>query len=294
MSDNDPIGKLSFEGRLASLDEEILRVNASHEKAGSVALLFSGEPVFGSRSIDAAFATSVVKSFQELVTKQISSTEFGVLGARGPMRERTASALSIKELVRGSLGFILEENGQNGHLTDTPVKKAIDEITVVIEQASAERSNDFETTIESLDPRLLVTLREFFKVLDDNRATVRIVEDERDSSLDSNAIKRGRVRVETTEVKDIEGEVVIGELLGLLPDSRRFEMKLTGSGEVIRGTVVAELANNWLTLIEKPDERLVGEVWRTKMKIREVTERNRPTRRHYLLQALIERQPGEV
>lgn len=288
LSDKDPIGRLSFEGRLAVIDDEIRRIDSSHERTGSVALLFSGTPVFGSRSIDADFATTVVRSFQDLVAKRIAAEEFGRLGSRGRIPERTASALSIRELVRGSVGFILEENSQNGQITDTPIKKAIDEVTAVIEQASAENADAFASTVETLDARLLVSLREFFKTLDDGGASVRIVENDRDAKLDATAVKRARDRVETTEVEDMDDEIVSGELLGLLPDSRRFEMKLANTSELIKGTVAAGLAVRWLELIELPDQKLVGRVWRTKMKIREIRERNRPKRRLYSLLGLLD------
>lgn len=288
LSDKDPIGRLSFEGRLAAIDDEIRRIDSSHERTGSVALLFSGTPVFGSRSIDADFATTVVRSFQDLVAKRIAAEEFGRLGSRGRIPERTASALSIRELVRGSVGFILEENSQNGQITDTPIKKAIDEVTAVIEQASAENADAFASTVETLDARLLVSLREFFKTLDDGGASVRIVENDRDAKLDATAVKRARDRVETTEVEDMDDEIVTGELLGLLPDSRRFEMKLANTSELIKGTVAAGLAVRWLELIELPDQKLVGRVWRTKMKIREIRERNRPKRRLYSLLGLLD------
>ena len=288
LSDKDPIGRLSFEGRLAVIDDEIRRIDSSHERTGSVALLFSGTPVFGSRSIDADFATTVVRSFQDLVAKRIAAEEFGRLGSRGRIPERTASALSIRELVRGSVGFILEENSQNGQITDTPIKKAIDEVTAVIEQASAENADAFASTVETLDARLLVSLREFFKTLDDGGASVRIVENDRDAKLDATAVKRARDRVETTEVEDMDDEIVTGELLGLLPDSRRFEMKLANTFELIKGTVAAGLAVRWLELIELPDQKLVGRVWRTKMKIREIRERNRPKRRLYSLLGLLD------
>ena len=288
LSDKDPIGRLSFEGRLAAIDDEIHRIDSSHERTGSVALLFSGTPVFGSRSIDADFATTVVRSFQDLVAKRIAAEEFGRLGSRGRIPERTASALSIRELVRGSVGFILEESSQNGQITDTPIKKAIDEVTAVIEQASAENADAFASTVETLDARLLVSLREFFKTLDDGGASVRIVENDRDAKLDATAVKRARDRVETTEVEDMDDEIVTGELLGLLPDSRRFEMKLANTSELIKGTVAAGLAVRWLELIELPDQKLVGRVWRTKMKIREIRERNRPKRRLYSLLGLLD------
>jgi hypothetical protein len=289
LDDDDPVGRLSFGARLSSIEEQIQRVAALHETSGSVALLFAGGPVHGSRSIEADFATSVLKSFQDLVTKRIAGDEFGRLGSRGRVPERTPSTLAIRDLVRGSVGFVLEEHSANSELADTPVKKAIDDVTVIISQAAAESEEAFEASVETLDPRMLVSLRDFFRALDDGAASVRIVEDERDASLDLQAVHRARVRVEATEVEDLESETVVGELLGLLPDSRRFEMKLLDSGEVIRGAVAASLATRWLELIELPDEKLVGQQWRTKMRIREIRERNRPPRHLYTLLGLIER-----
>lgn len=289
LSDRDPIGRISFSARLASIEEEIRRLQDQHDFVGSVALMFSGGPVYGSRSIDTIFSASVLKSFQDLVAKRISSEEFGALGTRGRIPERTASALSIRELVRGSVGFVLEETATNTALVDTPIKKAIDDVASVITQAAAESDDEFEESIETLDARMLVSLRDFFRALDDGGAAVRIVESDRDSTLDSQAVKRARSRVDSTEVQDTESEAVIGELLGLLPDSRRFEMRLQETGEVIRGTVAVALATRWLELIEMPDEKLVGQVWRTKMKVREVRERNRPPRHLYSLLGLIER-----
>lgn len=289
LGDTDPIGRLSFGSRLAEIEAQIQRLAGAEETTGSVALLFSGAPVYGSRSIAADFATTVIKSFQDLVTKRVASEEFGTLGARGRVPERTPPTLAIRELVRGSVGFVLEEHSPNAELVATPVKKAIDDVTGLISRAAAESDDEFEASVETLDHRMLVSLRDFFQALDDEGAAVRIVEETKDASLDSAAVHRARVRVETTEVEDTESETVTGELLGLLPDSRRFEMKLSDTGEVIRGTVAAALATRWLELIEGPNEKLVGQVWRTKMRIREVRERNRPPRNLYTLLGLLER-----
>lgn len=289
LGDEDPIGRMSFGSRLATIDAEIQRLAGAEVTTGSVALMFSGRPVHGSRSIETEFASNALQSFQDLVKKQIAGEEFGRLGTRGKVPERTSSTLVIRELVRGSIGFLLEEYSENEELADTPIKKAIGEVTSIISDAAAESDEQFEHSVETLDPRILVSLRDFFQNLDEGAAAIRIVEDSRDESLDAQAVHRARLRVEATEVRDIESESVIGEILGLLPDSRRFEMKLLDTGELIRGSVAAALAARWLELIELPGEKLVGKVWRTKMRIREIRERNRPPRNLYTLLNLIER-----
>lgn len=286
---DDPVGKISFGARLASIESRLAALAQQEDHTGCVALLFAGAPVLGSRSISADFASTIIKTFQDLVTRRISAEEFGRLGSRGRVPERTASSLAIRELVRGSVGFVLEESAINAALADTPVKRAITEITELIGQAAAESDEFYERSVETVDPRLLISLRDFFRALDDSDAVVRIVENERDASLDKLAVHRARLRVDATEVEDTESDAVTGELLGLLPDARKFEMKLSGSGDVIRGTVVAALATRWLELIEQPNERMVGQTWKAKMRIREIRERNRPPRRLFTLLDLIER-----
>ena len=286
---DDPIGNISFNARLAAIDEKINRLMATHETTGSVALMFAGGPVIGSRSIEAGFATTILKSFQDLVTKRIAGDEFGRLGTRGRLPERIHSTLSIRELVRGSVGFVLEENSANGELSDTSVKKAIQDVATIISRTANESQRAFEESVETLDPRMLVSLGEFFRTLDDGEASVRIVEGERDDLLNKQAVHRARIRIDETEVIDTESNEVIGELLGVLPEGRRFEMKLRDNGQVIKGTVSASLAIGWPELMEQQDKKLVGQVWRTKMRIREIKDRKGPPRNLYSLLGLIER-----
>jgi hypothetical protein len=91
------------------------------------------------------------------------------------------------------------------------------------------------------------------------------------------------------DIRDEESEQVVGELVGILPGSRRFEMKLLATGEIIKGTVAANVAPTYLTSIETPGQTpVVGRIWRAKMRIREITERNKEPRRLYTLIGLLE------
>ncbi len=92
------------------------------------------------------------------------------------------------------------------------------------------------------------------------------------------------------EIKDTESDTVTGELLGLLPGGRRFEMRLRGSNEIIRGSVAAAFTESYLELIEGPQPQggIVGRQWRAKMRIREIRERNKPPRKLYYLIGLLE------
>lgn len=123
---------------------------------------------------------------------------------------------------------------------------------------------------------------------DEKRATVRIVESDREVSLDVPAVHRGRQRIDAIQITDSVSEEIVGELLGLLPGSHRFELRLP-TGEIIKGSVSAEVGLLYLSLIETPDESPVGRLWRTKMRIREVQERNKLPRKLFTLVGLVER-----
>lgn len=280
----DVLGRSSFESRLADINAELAKIDERLETVGSVALMFGGAPVWGSRAVDAEFATQVLDNFQALVTTRVALDELGSLGERGPLPTRTDSSLAITEIVRGSVGFLLEENSRNTQLADSAVKFAIEDVTKLVTKTAAESETEFEEAVGALDSRLVVSLRNFFQTLDKAGATVRIVEDEHDAALDSPAIHRGRERMEATQSEDTESEQIKGELLGLLPDSRRFEMRLLGGDEVIKGPVAASLANLYLG----PHSDISGRKWRMKMKIREIRERNKPPRKLYTLIGLME------
>lgn len=66
-------------------------------------------------------------------------------------------------------------------------------------------------------------------------------------------------------------------------------MRLAGSTDVIRGSVVAAYATRYLELIEGPHGDIVGQTWRTKMRVREIRERNKPPRKVYTLIGLLEK-----
>jgi len=288
ISDDDPLGRRSFEARLADIETQLVEIEETAESCGVVALMFGGEPVQGSRSIDAGFASEIVSTFQELVSKKIAADEFGKLGTRGRVPLHIHTNLAITDLVRGSVGFVLEEVGSNHELAETVVRKNISEITVVIAKTASENSDDFEQAVESLDHRLLLSLQEFFRILDERHATVRIVADVHAALLDSQAVRRGRERVDMTEIIEDESETMIGELLGLLPESRRFEMRLESSGEIIKGSVATAVSPIYLQLIEAPNGGVVGRKWRVKMRTREVRERNKAPRKLFVLLGLLE------
>ena len=120
---------------------------------------------------------------------------------------------------------------------ESPLKHVVDEVIDLIYQTSAPDEEAFNSFVEAVDPRVLASLRTFFQILDNEGATMRIVEDQREFSLPRESIARARSRTDTIEI--FETEKLFGGKFYLLPESRKFELHLQ-DGDFIRGSVASE------------------------------------------------------
>lgn len=284
----DPIGELQFTQRRKEIEETIHQLAATPEHTAGVALFFGGRPVVGSKGISAEFAGKVLESFQDLITKRFATFEVGALGQRGPAPFKPDTHMLVTDVARGSFGFVLEESAANASLTDTAVKHTLDELTELVTRVASPDDKLFESAVENLDPRMLGSMRTFFRNLDDAGATIRIVEGDRDQSLTYSDVQRARLRIETMEITEKETDSLVGELIGLLPEHRKFELRLADTGELIYGSVSQEFTKGLLRDLMAKPSTVLGKLWRTKMNIREVRERNRPPKHSYTLLGLLE------
>lgn len=104
---DDVLGRLGLQSRREEIQQELGALRANPETVASIALMFGGRPVLGSRGIEAAFASEVVAKFQDLVTNVWGTAEGADLPARGPVPDREQSQLHITSLLHGSGRFSL-------------------------------------------------------------------------------------------------------------------------------------------------------------------------------------------
>jgi len=280
---NDLVGVLQYGIRRDELLKQIEEVSQTYEPQASVALFFGGKPVLGSRGIMVDFAGAVLETFQEIISKRFAETESGHMGSRGPVPLSSNTNLMVTGIAKGSFGFILDELNDQTSLCDTSLKVVVDDVSKLIEHIAAPDEEDFEQATEELDKRTLKALREFFKSLDSQGATIRIVEGLREFSLDSHAIHRGRVRTEATSINEKE-EPLAGVIMGFLPEHKTFELRLP-DGEVIYGTASKDAAIEYATYLKTLEDPLNVE-WQTHMQIREVTALRREPKVVYKLLGL--------
>jgi hypothetical protein len=284
-AEEDPIGHMQYSERLAAVREELQALGTDQDLVASVALFFAGRPVVGSRGIRADFAGRAVEIFQDVVSKRFAANEVGDLGARGPVPLRVNSDLLLTNVARGSFGVILEESVDTLPLAQTQVKVVLDEVVASMRAAADEDGSDFEQMLETIDSRYLRSLGEFFELLDDEDATVRVVEGDVDQQLSTAEIHRARERTGAAQIDERDDNVLVGTLY-LLPGPRRFELILDG-GDSVSGTVSSEFATEHLEAL-RAASAVVGRRWRVRTRARTVTRANRAPKTTYKLLGLIE------
>lgn len=283
--DDDPVGWLQLSSRKADIENELAQLEAAPETRAAVALFFGGRPVLGSRGIAANFAGKAIDRYQDLLAKRYVALESGPLGDRGPVPQHANAQMLMTEVARGSFGFVLEEASETTSLVDTPLKQVVDEISDLIYRLSAMDETGFEVVAETLDDRLLASLKEFFKLLDDGGATLKLVEGRKEYVLQREDVERARA--DSMEIGEREQEET--GVVYLLPDSRRFELHPTEAGLVRRGTITADCLKELRGETATIPPEVIGRPWRVRLKVREVRQRSGAAKVSHTLTRLIER-----
>ena len=246
LGDEDVMARFGLEARLEELQTVIAQLGAAPEEpTASAALFFGGRPVLGSRGIESEFGGAAITRFQDLVAKMLAH-ETGSLGMRGVVPNKGAATLHITNIVRGSFGFLLEEVQPQQQLMDTALKNAVNEATRLLDAFGEPDEEQFRSAVETIDQRVLGTAREFFDLLRQNGATLRLVAGETDRSFGADAVARAAERATTTTVEDVP-EIIRGQLAGVLPDAHQFEFRASQERGIIRGKVDRTLSVEELT-----------------------------------------------
>jgi hypothetical protein len=277
---NDPIGIIQYEQRKGIIEKEILALRGTEMHHASLALYFGGKPVFGSRGIAADFAGKALEEFQEIVSRQFAKNEIGPLGERGKIPMKDVTTLMVTGVAQGSFGFLLDELNDQTQFIDTTLKEMVSQVLRIIESAGALNEAEFEEAADTLDPRTLSALKDFFTDLDSSGATIRLVDDLRDVSLDEVAVRRARARMEATQIDEEDSEIT-GKLMGFLPEHRRFEISMQ-SGEMIYGSATKESTAQFSVTLTN-NNPAIGKRCIAKVKKRTVRPVNRPPRLVYRL-----------
>lgn len=236
LGEEDAMSRFGLEARLKELKQNIANFEtAEDEPTASAALFFGGRPVVGARGIESEFGGAAVTRFQDIVAKVLAH-ESGGLGQRGIVPNKGASTLHITNIVRGSFGFLLEEVQPQQQMVSTSLKDAVQEATRLLDAFGEPDEEQFRSAVETIDQRVLGTAREFFDLMRQNGATLRLVAGDIDQSFGVDAVARAAERATSTTVEDTE-ERTRGQLAGVLPDAHQFEFRAGADRGTIKGRV---------------------------------------------------------
>lgn len=275
--------RLMWQSRLADIDQQIAALAANSSNYASVAVIFDGNPVIGSGDIRLDFTTEALDSYQKLVALALASHNGVELSDRGRLPAGDQARLFIRDLVRGSMGFILEElPAQQHEMLPTHLKEAVEDTTRLIANLSVASDVEFEATLAGTQPRLVAAVQKFAKVLFDAGASTRIIGDEQRLALSIDEVGRLSRRLGEVEVTE-ELVSVDGVLLGILPEARKFELKLHEG--TMEGAISEDLALKY-TSDAAFKERLLLQPVRAQIKFVNTKRNGRLVKERRILESL--------
>ncbi|MGX5827159.1 hypothetical protein [Mesorhizobium sp. 43Arga] len=281
ITEADVLTRLSLESRLEELDAQI--ASEGEEPAAtyaSAALFFGGRPVVGSKGVEAEFGAGALATFQDLVAKVLAKNTSG-LGLKGPVANKSAAAMHITNIVRGSFGFLLEEVRDQAQLMETNLKEAVEDASKLLDVFGEADEEKFQATVAEADQRIIATARVFFDLLRQHGATLRMVAGENEFQFGADAVGRAVERASGTSIE--EDEVTLsGQLAGVLPSAHQFEFRVVG-GEALKGRVDLLLTASDL---ERWNRELVGVDATMRASVKRVLRHGQVARENYVLKSL--------
>jgi hypothetical protein len=241
--------QLMWQQRKDALIEELAnaKAEAEEERRAQVALIFEGNPVLGSAMIRLDFTTKALEGYQGFVSSLMAEKMGTELGMRGKLPGAFSSRLFVQDMLRGSVGFLLEEP-QSGQypLIGTALREVVEEGTRILRDLAEAEETIFARRVTDLAPRTLQSLQKFTKVLHDAGAETQIVGNETQFTLDHNVTALLNSRLLELEIVE-RPERREGVLRGLFPERQQYEFRPSDGSPVFYGPVSETLVSRYIT-----------------------------------------------
>ena len=240
-----PYVSMAYKSKLEEVEKQIRELPPLGQKEARTTLYFSGGPVVGSEGIDSLFASNVLSPFQNMVMEDYSSRVNGRSnGKRGKVKNANESRLLLVGLPRGSFGLELVKAENETLLDEMQLGETLAYITELV-AASAKNDENFAEYLDKTDPRVINSLKDFLKVIANNKAGIRLLTGDFTCELSPRQAKSAYNRVSQTyaEKKSIRME---GIFKGALLESRKFDFN-DQNGYKITGVIDHELNDTKIT-----------------------------------------------
>lgn len=240
---NAKLTRMSIEARLRKVEAELSALAVEQGQPARARLTFDGLPVIGSHGIFADFAMKAVSSFTDAVAS-VAASLAAPLASMGPIPNRDQNQLLITNTAIGSFGFELEEfrGSQFSMCDESPMSIAI-ERTQALLQSTLQSDDELADVASETDPRALDKIRSFLKVLADSEAVCALQYKGQSIRFSDVGLVRSSLERLSTDNLHEWPQQLEGVFVGVLPQSRSFEFRLTENQQIIRGKVAAAFQN---------------------------------------------------
>ena len=256
----DVIDRLSLEARLQEVAIQLKDYEGYSPHWGEGSLTFEGNPVVGSRGIDAEFGSKAVSAFSKAVTL-VGASSHGHLSSKGRVPQKENYRLMITGTALGSYGFRVEAASQEPvPVGEVPsVESAITQVKKILE-ASIKTDDDLSHTIGEIDNRALNGVHDFLKTVADNKAVCTLTfKGDVFRFRDPDQVRHSQTRLSRDHIKE-ESVILTGKVIGFFPHIPRVQLQATspesefwGSdfGKIIEAKVVPAIASMFDSLLHR-------------------------------------------
>lgn len=234
------IERMSLEARLADVQQQLSQLPT--RQAEKIKLTFRGKPVHRSYGIAADFAAKAAGAFAESFSAIFAALR-DKLASRGPIPNQDKTQLLITGTAVGSFGFEFELPVEEAFLfgDQLTAKQAIDKLEALMRLSVEGSDDEVAEAIEEIHPRAVSKLHAFMDVLTQQQAWCVLESDRRVFRFsDHEQIKKATERLKDDNIQE-DTQLLEGQFIGVLPESRAFEFELGDGSGNIRGKIDKKL-----------------------------------------------------
>lgn len=271
LTSGHPLMSSAFAQRERELKEQIESIPLGSRESRAI-LFFSGEPVTGSRGIDAVFASRVLEPFQKMVQADYANRWHGKQSGRGRRSVDTNSRLMLTGLPRGSFGLELTRAASDDLFVDDEIADTLSRVTRLVD-ASARSDEDFAAELDEAAPRVVQNLKTFLEVIAKAKAGLRLESGDLRCVVSPEQATLAFNRVAETQT-DEETVRIEGTFTGVLLDSWMFNFS-ADSGQLIAGKIDQNLTEEELIEFDRAyfKQRCIATLVRTTVAFRNGRQR---------------------
>lgn len=235
-----PIGQGSLLHRLEEVERELQALEPGSEPF-CLDLTFRGAPVEGSRSIAASFAGKATELFSDAGLALYAGSLNPELKTKGPVPNKAELAPRIVGTVRGSFGFEfefprVEASEQLGLFDGEAALDPAATLVALVDAASRGQEEEVAEALSRVHDRAAQKLGAFAAYVAKQEATFGVSTATRRVEVPSAEVARRMGELLGDKTREGE-ELLEGVLSGVLPESRRFELRQHEGGRVITGRI---------------------------------------------------------